>query len=76
VLVVAVAGFAVWAAWMHHDHELVRRRRAQAAIVARADRQHSQVLAGDDRGVYGDYRPHFFPVDRRNVNTNQIAPLK
>jgi hypothetical protein len=27
----------------------------QAARVARADRRHAWVLAGDDRGIYGDY---------------------
>ena len=31
-----------------------------AALVARADQQHAWVLAGDDRGVYGDYRPEGF----------------
>jgi hypothetical protein len=55
VLVVAVAGFAVWDVRMHRDAELERRRRAQAAIAARADQQHAWILAGDDRGVYGEY---------------------
>ena len=40
--------------WTRHDDELERRRRAQAAIVARADEQHAWVLDGDDRGVYGE----------------------
>ena len=36
--------------------------RASGAVVmlkmcARADRQHAQVLAGDEHGVYGDYAP-------------------
>jgi peptidoglycan/LPS O-acetylase OafA/YrhL len=38
-----------------------RRRGARAAeraaIAQRADEQHRLVLAGDDRGVYGDYAP-------------------
>jgi hypothetical protein len=29
--------------------------RRDALTVARADRQHSWVLTGDDRGIYGDY---------------------
>jgi hypothetical protein len=32
-------------------------RQRQAVIAARADRQHAAVLAGDERGVYGDYPP-------------------
>jgi hypothetical protein len=32
-------------------------RRRDAETVARADRQHAQVLAGDDRGVYGEFAP-------------------
>ena len=42
------------------DRQLERRRRA-AEIRARADRQHAAVLAGDDRGVYGDYPPAAAP---------------
>ena len=30
---------------------------ALAAIRARADQQHAWILAGDDRGTYGDYVP-------------------
>lgn len=29
----------------------------RAALVARADQQHAWVLAGDDRGIYGEYLP-------------------
>lgn len=36
------------------------RRRQQAAIAARADEQHKQILAGDDRGIYGIYPPDFW----------------
>lgn len=28
-----------------------------AALIARADQQHAWVLAGDDRGFYGEYTP-------------------
>jgi hypothetical protein len=34
---------------------------ARAAIIARAGEQHAQILAGDDRGMYGDYRPEVYP---------------
>jgi len=27
------------------------------AVAARVDQQHAWVLAGDDRGIYGDYVP-------------------
>ena len=30
---------------------------ARLAIAARADEQHALVLAGDDRGIYGEYTP-------------------
>jgi hypothetical protein len=33
------------------------RRRADAELCARADQQHHFVLAGDDRGIYGEYPP-------------------
>jgi hypothetical protein len=29
----------------------------RVALVAQADQQHAWVLGGDDRGIYGDYRP-------------------
>jgi ABC-type Fe3+-siderophore transport system permease subunit len=29
----------------------------RAALIARADQQHAWVLAGNDRGIYGDYMP-------------------
>jgi hypothetical protein len=34
-----------------------RTRRDQAALAARADEQHALILAGDDRGIYGEYTP-------------------
>jgi anti-sigma-K factor RskA len=30
----------------------------RAALVARADQQHAWVMADDDRGLYGEYRPY------------------
>lgn len=32
-------------------------RQQGAVVAARADREHAQVLAGDERGVYGQYPP-------------------
>jgi hypothetical protein len=46
--------------WLGHQRKLdasSRQRREHAALVARADEQHAWVLAGDDRGFYGDYPP-------------------
>ncbi|AFL48013.1 hypothetical protein AVANI_49 [Mycobacterium phage Avani] len=34
-----------------------QRRAEVLAVVARADRQHAWVLAGDPRGVFGEYKP-------------------
>ena len=51
---IVVLGAAGWYLACHVD---ARRCRAGAAIAARADEQHAQVLAGDDRGIYGDYVP-------------------
>jgi cytochrome b subunit of formate dehydrogenase len=57
VVVVAVAGVAVWAVLTRQGSAIERTRREYAALVARADQQHAWVLAGDDRGIYGDYAP-------------------
>lgn len=32
------------------------------AVVARADAQHKQIMAGDDRGIYGAYPPAVPPA--------------
>jgi hypothetical protein len=60
LLLVAVAVLLVGLLWLtlyavRHDREEKR-----DALVARADQQHTWVLAGDDRGIYGDYRPESF----------------
>ena len=34
-----------------------RKRQAQRQVIARADEQHALYLAGDPRGIYGDYPP-------------------
>jgi hypothetical protein len=49
-----VLGGVAWYAACRVD----ARYAAQTAIAARADQQHAWVLAGDDRGIYGEYTPH------------------
>lgn len=45
-------------AWSHKRRERLNGERARnARLAARADAQHRQYLAGEDRGLYGDYRP-------------------
>jgi UPF0716 family protein affecting phage T7 exclusion len=57
MLVAAAAGFGLWGVVTRWDAWLERQHREQAALAARADEQHTWVLAGDDRGVHGDYPP-------------------
>jgi hypothetical protein len=72
VLVVAVAGVAAWGAAMHHRAELEQRRRAHAALIARADQQHAWVLAGDDRGIYGEYPPKQIAIDAGSITHQRL----
>lgn len=39
------------------SRRLDARDAARAAIIARADEQHALILAGDDRGIYGEWPP-------------------
>jgi hypothetical protein len=39
------------------ERRVDERYEKRAGLVARADQQHAWVLAGDARGVYGDYTP-------------------
>jgi hypothetical protein len=48
-----------WASYM--GRRAKARENTRLAIIARADQQHAWVLAGDDRGIYGDYRPEVYP---------------
>ena len=59
VLLVSLWKFAGWLdrRLEARENKRTRARDAVAAIVARADQQHAWVLAGDDRGIYGDYTP-------------------
>jgi hypothetical protein len=65
--IVAVLGAIVlfrlllWLASYVSDR-LDERDAKRAALVARADQQHAWVLAGDDRGVHGEYRPEVYPT--------------
>jgi len=56
-LIVMVAASLGWWCCMQSDATDQRARRERAALAAQADEQHAWILAGDDRGVYGDYRP-------------------
>jgi hypothetical protein len=49
--------------WLDRASERWDRRREaalskRAAVAHRADTQHTWVLAGDERGTYGEYPPH------------------
>jgi hypothetical protein len=57
VLAFAAAGFGLWCVTTRQDAKLERKHRQRAALVARADQQHAWILAGDDRGLYGEYPP-------------------
>lgn len=57
MMVVVVAGFWLWGVVTRQAAELERQNREHTALVARADEQHAWVLAGDDRGVYGEHAP-------------------
>jgi len=58
VAVTAAVGWALGKWLARRDDRDASRRRRDAEICARADRQHAAVLAGDlDAGVYGDYPP-------------------
>jgi hypothetical protein len=51
--------FAVWLDRRLTTRDATRAARAAAlaAVAVRADQQHAWVLAGDDRGVYGQFPP-------------------
>lgn len=56
-LAVACAAYVVWSVQYASCTDRKQRRRQDAAVVARADEQHEQTLAGDERGLYGAYTP-------------------
>jgi hypothetical protein len=49
-------GLLVWLAF-YAARRVDAREDARLAIVARADQQHAWALAGDPRGLYGEYPP-------------------
>lgn len=60
----AVVCLVVWGAYAgitaaaRRQRERTAKDRAdRAALAARAEEQHRQYLAGEDHGLYGDYRP-------------------
>jgi hypothetical protein len=60
--VLGAAAVILLGLWIHSLANLARaaaaeRRDQRAAIIARADQQHQWVLAGDNRGVYGEHPP-------------------
>jgi hypothetical protein len=57
VIAVVAAGCRLWIVVARHDAERSRQNREHAAFVARADGQHAQIMAGDDRGIYGRDTP-------------------
>jgi hypothetical protein len=67
VAVTPTAGRLIGAALTRHDDRDAWRRRLDAELRARADRQHAAVLAGDERRVYGDYPPAVEGDARRSI---------
>lgn len=60
--IVAASVITVMLRWVVRDGERAKARRLarvreHAAIAARADEQQRLVLAGDPRGIYGDWPP-------------------
>ena len=51
-----VFGLLVWLTF-YVERRVDARYEKRAALVARADQQHAWVLAGDDRGTYGQFPP-------------------
>jgi len=41
-------------------------------LVARADQQHALVLAGDDRGIYGEYPPKQIAIDAGSMGDQRL----
>jgi hypothetical protein len=60
ILGIVVLGISGWLLARHLDARDAARDAALAAIRARADEQHAQILAGDERGIYGEYTPKQF----------------
>ena len=59
LVLMAIAVLLVGLLWLalYAVRRVDGREEKRDALVARADQQHGWVLAGDDRGIYGDYPP-------------------
>lgn len=57
ILGVIVAGVGLGVLLYRCDTKRIARARVVAAIAARADEQHAQIMVGDDRGIYGMFPP-------------------
>ena len=68
----ALAGRLIGGWLAGRDDAAAARRRRDAEIAARADEQHAAVLAGDDRGIYGEWPPEILidPCHRQLRSTN------
>ncbi|EME19591.1 hypothetical protein [Rhodococcus triatomae] len=51
----AYVGGAVW--WRKRQDRLNGERAERSRLAARADHQHQQYLAGEDRGLFGEFNP-------------------
>ena len=72
-LAVAVADCLVWCRVMHRGAAVEQTRREHAALAAPADQQHAWVLAGDDRGIYGEYPPKQIAVDAGSIAYQRLC---
>jgi hypothetical protein len=57
VIVAALGVLLLWGLALYASRCLDAREDARIALAARADQQHAWVLAGDERGTYGEYDP-------------------
>jgi nitrate/nitrite transporter NarK len=57
ILAVVALAWMAQRAFREIEAEEAADARRRAAVAARADQQHAWVMAGDDRGVYGQFPP-------------------
>lgn len=55
--VIAVAAIAIWLVCERRRQATDARRKERGALGARADQQQAWRMAGDPRGIYGNYPP-------------------
>jgi hypothetical protein len=70
---VLVFGLLLWLTF-YLERRVDDRFEKRAALAARADQQHAWVLAGDDRGIYGDYLPEQIDKADPAESHNRRAP--